>query len=76
MKIQRLKEEIKKISDPRRRYGNLRHKLEDILIIGLCTIICIGEDFTDMEDFGKEQRNHRGAGTFGYAGCGRLHHNR
>lgn len=34
---------------------NLRHKLEDILIIGLCTIICKGEDFTDMEDFGKER---------------------
>jgi len=34
----------------------LRHKLEDILIIGLCTIICIGKDFTDMEDFGKERQ--------------------
>jgi len=55
MKIERIKEEIKEVTDPRRRYGNLRHKLEDILIIGLCTVICGGEDFTDMEDFGKER---------------------
>lgn len=56
MKIQRLREEIKQINDPRRSYGNIRHKLEDILIIGLCTIISKGEDFTDMEDFGRERQ--------------------
>ena len=56
MKIQHLKEELKTISDPRRSYGNLRHKLEDILIIGLLTIICMGEDFTDMEEFGIERK--------------------
>jgi integrase len=32
MNIQRLKEEVTKVSDPRRAYGNLRHKLEDIII--------------------------------------------
>lgn len=30
-------------------------KLEDILIMGLCTIVCGGEDFTDMENFGQER---------------------
>jgi predicted transposase YbfD/YdcC len=45
------------ISDPRRKYGNLRHKLADILVIGLCTILCKGEDFTDMEDFGNERED-------------------
>ena len=55
MEIQRLKEEIKKVNDPGRPYGNIRHKLEDIVIIGLLTIICIGEDFTDMENFGVER---------------------
>jgi Transposase len=55
MKIKRLIEEIKGIKDPRRRYGNIRHKLADILVIGLCTIMCKGEDFTDMEDFGNER---------------------
>ena len=56
MKIEKLKEEIKNINDPRRtEYGNIRHKLEDIIIIGLCTIICGGEDYADMEEFGIER---------------------
>ncbi len=47
MNIEELKEEIKNIQEPRRtRYGNIRHKLD---IIGLCTIICGGEDFADRE---------------------------
>jgi predicted transposase YbfD/YdcC len=56
MNIQKLKEEVSKVSDPRRSYGNLRHKLEDIIIIGLLSTICLGEDFADMEEFGKERR--------------------
>jgi hypothetical protein len=55
MNIQKLKEEIVKISDPRRNYGNLRHKLEDLIIIGLLSTPCLGEDFADMEEFGKER---------------------
>lgn len=56
MDIEELKEEIKNISEPRRvKYGNIRHKLEDIIIIGLCTVICKGEDYADMEEFGKER---------------------
>ena len=55
MKITDLKASIKKIPDPRREWGNKRHKLEDILIIGLCTIISCGEDFVDMEEFGKDR---------------------
>lgn len=54
MKIEKLKGKISGINDPRRtRYGNVRHKLEDIIVIGLCTVICGGEDFAAMEDFGK-----------------------
>lgn len=56
MEITKLKEEIKTVRDPRRSYGNLMHKLEDIIIIGLCTVICGGEDFTDMEEFGKTRQ--------------------
>ena len=57
MKIAKLKEEIKNIREPRRTgYGNIRHKLEDIIIIGLCTVICGGEDFVDMEEFGKSRK--------------------
>lgn len=59
MNIEELKEEIKNISEPRRTgYGNIRHKLEDIIIIGLCTVICGGEDFADMEAFGKSRQKY------------------
>ena len=30
--------------------------MEDILVIGLCTIVCGGEDFTDMENLGIEEQ--------------------
>ncbi len=61
MKIERLKEGIKNISEPRRtKYGNVKHKLEDIIIIGLCTVICGGEDFTDMDEFGKTRQEFLG----------------
>lgn len=29
------------------------HDLIDILVIGVCTLLCGGETFNDMEDFGK-----------------------
>ncbi len=32
------------------------HKRIDILVIGVCCVICGGEGFTDMETFGKAQR--------------------
>jgi predicted transposase YbfD/YdcC len=52
--IIRMKTHLSKIHDPRREWGNLRHKLVDILVIALCAII-IGEDEYDaMEDWGLE----------------------
>ena len=54
MEIKEVLERLKKLEDPRRTdRGNIRHRLEDIIIIGLCTLICNGEDFLDMEEFGK-----------------------
>ena len=59
MEIKALKDGIKNITEPRRiSYGNIRHKLEDIIIIGLCTVICGGEDFPDMEEFGKSRKEY------------------
>lgn len=57
MDIESLKVGIEsKISEPRRtRYGNIQHKLVDMVIIGLCTIVCGGEDYVDMEAFGLER---------------------
>jgi len=56
MSIQRLSEELLNVTDNRRQWGHLRHKLVDILVIGFLTTVCGGEDFTDMEDFGIERR--------------------
>ena len=43
---------FQEINDPR--IDRTRdHKLIDILVIGLCSMITVGENFTDMEDFGK-----------------------
>lgn len=56
MEIERLKEAVCKVADPRRiDRGHILHKLEDIIIIGLCTFVCNGSDFADMEDFGRER---------------------
>ncbi|MBD5162386.1 MAG: transposase family protein [Oscillibacter sp.] len=54
MEVTRLKKALEKLEDPRRTEGgHILHKLEDIIIIGLCTILCSGEDFTDVEAFGE-----------------------
>ena len=56
MKIEKLKKAMGRVKDPRRTdRGHILHKLADILVIGLCTILCNGEDFEDMEVFGKER---------------------
>ncbi len=60
MNIKGLLDNIAIVEDPRRKWGNLRHKLEDILVIGLCSIICMGEDYEDMEIFGNERQEWLG----------------
>jgi predicted transposase YbfD/YdcC len=40
------------INDPRIN-RTLHHQLPDLLVIGVCTMICGGEGFTDMETFAK-----------------------
>lgn len=53
-----LKRRTYNITEPRRTgLWNIRHKLEDIIIIALCTVvICGGEDFVEMEEFGKAKK--------------------
>ena len=54
MEVESLKKALERMEDPRRTVGgHILHKLEDIIIIGLCTLLCNGEDFTDMEAFGE-----------------------
>ena len=33
------------------------HRLIDILVIAVCTLLCAGESFNDMEDFGKAKHD-------------------
>jgi len=41
------------VPDPRRQCQNLRHRLVDILVIGFCAVLCGGEDFVEIEAFGR-----------------------
>jgi predicted transposase YbfD/YdcC len=57
MKIEKLKENLQKVRDPRRQYGNILHVVWEMLIIALCSVICLGEDYEDMEEFGKARES-------------------
>lgn len=56
MDVERLKEVLQGVRDPRRDYGNKRHKLVSILVIALCSEICGGEGFDAMEEFGEARK--------------------
>jgi predicted transposase YbfD/YdcC len=45
-------ESFKPMADPRVKRTR-EHELIDILVIALCSLLCGGETFNDMEDFGK-----------------------
>jgi len=51
--MNRLIKATRKIPDPRRQWGNLRHKLADILVIAFCAIICGAQTYEDLELFGN-----------------------
>jgi predicted transposase YbfD/YdcC len=56
-----LVEQFKQLPDPRVR-GRCEHDLVDVLVIALCCLLCGGEGFNDMEDFGMAKR--KWFGTF------------
>jgi predicted transposase YbfD/YdcC len=51
--IRRLDESLSRIPDSRRQSGHFLHKLTDIVVIGLTTVIAGWDEYTVMEDFGK-----------------------
>jgi predicted transposase YbfD/YdcC len=51
----RLQKNLGGIPDPRRQWGYIRHKLIDLLVIGLCSIITRGEGFDEMEEMGRDR---------------------
>ena len=56
IKIETIKRKVEqKIRDPRRQYGNILHKLWEMVIIALLSVICKGDDYGDMEEFGKRK---------------------
>ena len=57
IKVETIKRKIEeKVRDPRRTsHGNIRHKLWEMLVIALLCVICRGDDYDDMEIFGKER---------------------
>jgi hypothetical protein len=45
---------LEEIHDPRRtEYGNIRHRLIDIIVIAFTTARCGYEDYEEMEEFGR-----------------------
>ena len=60
MQFQSLIEIIKEqLPDPRRTsHGNIRHSLEAIVIIGLCTVICGGDGFEAMALIGNTRKEY------------------
>ncbi len=49
-------EHFKDIADPRVNRTK-DHDLIDILVIAICTLLCAGESFNDMEDFGQAKQD-------------------
>lgn len=47
-----LPDHFRGLADPRVQRTR-RHELVDILVISICTLLCGGESFNDMEDFGR-----------------------
>jgi hypothetical protein len=45
---------LDKINDPRgTAYGNIRHKLIDIIVIAFTAVLCGYEEYEEMEEFGR-----------------------
>jgi predicted transposase YbfD/YdcC len=45
-----------KLKDPRRRHRRL-HRLQDIIVIALCAVICNAQDWQEIETFGRKRRD-------------------
>ncbi|MGH8399294.1 MAG: ISAs1 family transposase [Gammaproteobacteria bacterium] len=57
-----LVERLKTIADPRRQCRNLKHRLEDILVLGFCGTLAGCDDFVEIADWASD--NAEFFGTF------------
>jgi hypothetical protein len=55
--IRRMQESLSGISDSRRQWGYLLHKLIDVPVIGLTMIPAGWDEFAVMEEFGKAEQD-------------------
>src|SRR5437773_10347540 len=49
-----LVERAKSIPDPRRQCANLKHRLEDIIVLGFCGVLAGCDDFVEMADWARQ----------------------
>jgi len=54
--IRRLQGLCKRMKDPRRRYGNKRHSMVDILVMVLLAVICGCETWDEIHDYAVDKR--------------------
>lgn len=54
--VHRLPDHFRCLPDPRIKRTR-RHELTDVLVIAICTLLCGGEGFNDMEDFGHAKQD-------------------
>jgi hypothetical protein len=47
------------VADPRQ--DNIHHDLFEVMIIALCTMLCGGDDCSDMAEFGRARASQSGA---------------
>src|SRR3954454_14974401 len=49
-----LVDRAKTIPDPRRQCRNLKHRLEDVLVLGFCGVLAGGDDFVEIADWANQ----------------------
>jgi hypothetical protein len=49
-----LLERAKTIADPRRQCANLKHRLDDVLVLGFCGVLAGCDDFVEMADWASQ----------------------
>jgi len=54
--MKKLIKSAESVTDFRRPWGHLLHKLSDILVISFCAIICGAQTYCDLEVFGKAKK--------------------
>jgi hypothetical protein len=52
--LARVTDYLERINNPQRtEYGNIRHKVIDIIVIAFTAVLCGYEDYQEMEEFGR-----------------------